>query len=202
MVRDIRLMTLALAAVLTVGPSFAQIDAEGARAIAWAAALEQEPELDSPETRSSTKTSDQVVLFDVSDPFSFNGEIFWRTYRWYEYTAGAVTRLTGIGTARIEDTATAPLPALVPDSLRSKTLEWLSFWDARTGLDPNLKIGAQTSTVYLFHFYQDIMGPRAAIGVDNAGRTFRLNPENPLFPWRDAAQKRAQARFDALHAQP
>ena len=176
---------LACLCLLTPAVGFAMdIGANEAFAIASAYAIAQEPALDSDSTVVRRKETDKALVFTLSDPYYLNGDKFWRTYRHYEYTESTVTKISRLGDQVISSAATSPLPAEVPANLKPKVMEWLAFWDSQSSLDPELRLGAKKTKVYLYLFEQGSWGPYAIVGVDGEGNTFRPNVENPLFPWR------------------
>lgn len=176
----------------------APINAEQAYEIALANAIAQDPALDSEDTVVRKKHSDKSLVFTVSDPYYMNGQKFWRTYRHYEYSAKPVNKFTKIGAQLISPSANAPLPAKVPTSLNDKVMEWLSFWDSQSSLDPELRIGAGKTEVHLFLFEQGTWGPYATVGVDGDGNTFKPSVDSPLFPWRGRLRVK-RAKFQEIY---
>lgn len=170
-------------------PAFAEIDEAQAYELARAYAIAQEPDLNDPATQVTKKFSDQVIQLDLSDPYPFNGQTYWRNYSWYEYTGIARTaQYTGVGTKVHDPRASSPMPSEVPGELQERVIDWLAFWDARSSLDPNLKVGARRTKLFLYRFSLGFLKPSAAVAVDDQGRLFEPDPSNHLYPWPASEQ--------------
>lgn len=165
-------------------PAFAEIDEQQAFEMARAYAIAQEPDLSNPSTQITKKFSNQVIQLDLSDPYSFNGQTFWRNYSWYEYSGfGRAALYSGVGNLVHNPRASAPMASDVAADLQDRVIDWLAFWDARSSLDPNLKVGARRTKLFLYRFSLGLLQPSVAVAVDDQGKLFEPDPSNTLYPW-------------------
>ena len=104
-----------LAALLVPAATLrADVTPEQALQIARQAAIQANPALNSPATKVAKNQTDDVIALEVSDPYQLNGEVFWKTFTFYECTKfPAVAQYTGLGTKVHATAASSPMPAAV-----------------------------------------------------------------------------------------